>query len=72
MRKLTLHEKITVKGMLARFAPVGLASLNMREALRFHARCTGKSIGQTVQLRKARPASTGLPPYAVSRKGYSL
>jgi hypothetical protein len=46
MRPLTLNEKITLKGILAKFGtPAGiLARLLMEDAVYFFGRCTGQSI----------------------------
>ena len=44
MRKLTLHEKITIKGILSNYFITGFPELDMEAATYFFAICTGKSI----------------------------
>jgi hypothetical protein len=44
MRELTLHEKITIKGILKRYGVQDLNKLTMKEAAFIFTRCTGKSI----------------------------
>lgn len=43
MRPLTLHEKISIKGILTRYMEV-MPRLNMEEAVWFFHRCTGRSV----------------------------
>lgn len=44
MRKLTLNEKITIKGKLDQYGVINLVSLDMQRVLFIYYRITGRSV----------------------------
>lgn len=58
MRALTLHEKISIRGILSRYKIFGLAYLEYNNAMYLIYWCTGKSIGDLPEFRKKKRTPT--------------